>query len=50
MRLAFTMESRRETEEVLAFFGKVYEGSNLAKEDRLPFGEYTTGHEKRGVE
>lgn len=50
MRLEFTVESRREAEEVLAFFGKVYEGSNLAKVDRLPFGEYTTGHEKRGVE
>ena len=50
MRLEFTMESRRETEEVLSFFGKVYEGSDLTKEEKLPFGEYTTGHEKRGVE
>ena len=50
MRLDFTMEREKETEEVLDYFARVYENGVFSKDDKLPFGEYTTGHEKRGVE
>lgn len=41
-RLDFTTENETETLEVLEYF------AGTRKE--LPYGEYTTGHEKRGVE
>lgn len=45
-KLLFTVESEAETKAVLAFFEKV-----SAKESATPpFKEYTTAHEKRGVE
>lgn len=50
MRLDFTMENERETREVLDFFENLYVGNSFAKDGKPPFGEYTTGHEKRGVE
>ncbi len=45
-RLDFTTESKEETKKVLNFFceGKWKDGANP------PYAEYTTGHEKRGVE
>ena len=45
-RLDFTVEDRMQTEQVLTYFTALTEG----KEAAFPFPEYTTGHEKRGVE
>ncbi|NLL79285.1 MAG: U32 family peptidase [Clostridiales bacterium] len=45
LRLNFTTESRKETEEILHFFA-----DGCRKSDRLPFAEYTSGYYKRGVE
>ncbi len=47
MRLDFTIESENETYELLSFFGSLYNGRTDIK---LPIDNYTTGHEKRGVE
>lgn len=45
-RLLFTIENEQETREILVFFEKT-----ARKELPVPpFGEYTTAHEKRGVE
>lgn len=41
-RLDFTTENETETLEVLEYF--------VGNRKELPYGEYTTGHEKRGVE
>ena len=41
-RLEFTTETEEETEKILAYF--------YGTDGNLPFAEYTTGHEKRGVE
>ena len=41
-RLDFTTENEKETREVLDYFAGV--------RSELPYAEYTTGHEKRGVE
>jgi putative protease len=47
LRLDFTIESRGETEDVLRFFETVArEGAGAVP----PYRDYTTGHEKRGVE
>lgn len=46
LRLDFTVETGRETEEILRFFAKALEGT-LAQP---PYEAYTLGHEKRGVE
>ncbi len=45
-RLDFTVEDKVETKRVLAYFIQAVG----EKESALPFTEYTTGHEKRGVE
>lgn len=45
-RLDFTVESEQETAGVLDYFCRIYSGA----EGTLPYKEYTTGHEKRGVE
>lgn len=41
-RLDFTTETEEETFRILQYYGGVYK--------ELPFADYTTGHEKRGVE
>ena len=41
-RLDFTTETEEETRQILEYFA--------GKRKELPYGEYTTGHEKRGVE
>lgn len=45
-RLSFTMEGAKECVDILRFWEKLEDGENPT----LPFEEYTTGHEKRGVE
>ena len=45
-RIMFTIESPQETYEVLKFFNDMF----LDKSRELPFTEYTTAHENRGVE
>lgn len=45
-RLDFTTEDARETKRILQFFCNIYQ----KKEENPPYREYTTGHEKRGVE
>ncbi len=42
-RLDFTIEDERETGQILQYFLSGAKGA-------IPFGEYTTGHEKRGAE
>jgi hypothetical protein len=47
LRLDFTVEDRHTVEIVLKFFEAVFsEGTKQAP----PYSDYTTGHEKRGVE
>lgn len=48
-RLDFTIESEQETIRVLQYFERQMEMGYCGSE-KLPYGEYTTGHEKRGVE
>lgn len=48
-RLDFTTETKRETEEVMGYFTKLA-ACNYRKIEEPPYREYTTGHEKRGVE
>ena len=45
-RLAFTTENGQELTEILDFFMELAGGKNQGK---LPYGDYTAGHEKRGV-
>ncbi|MBR4086131.1 MAG: U32 family peptidase [Lachnospiraceae bacterium] len=45
-RLIFTVETPKETYEVLGFFDGLSEGKIMES----PYSEFTTGHEKRGVE
>ncbi len=45
-RLVFTVESAEETKKILEYYRLLDEGMA----EQLPFGEFTTGHEKRGVE
>lgn len=45
-RLSFTIEEIGEVEKILKFFSHIHNG----KEAQPPYEEYTTGHEKRGVE
>lgn len=44
LRIQFTIENEAETRRILAFY------LERGKELKLPFSEYTTGHEKRGVQ
>jgi putative protease len=46
-RLDFTVENERETKAVISFFETVFSNGAGAV---LPYNDYTTGHEKRGVE
>jgi len=50
MRLDFTIEKEKEVLEVLDFFGGLLAGEFNSKGALPPYKEYTTGHEKRGVE
>ena len=45
-RLAFTVESEKETADILRFFENVQRNTT----EKPPYAEYTLGHEKRGVE
>ena len=45
-RLDFTAENEQETAKILDYFSCIYSGTEAG----LPYKEYTTGHEKRGVE
>ncbi len=45
-RLVFTTENLQDTYDILIFFEQLSKGKQVA----LPFKEYTTAHEKRGVE
>lgn len=46
LRLQFTVENREETGKILRFWNAVFQG----EKEQPPYAEYTTGHEKRGVE
>ena len=46
LRIDFTIEKAEETTAILNAFCQMLTGNHIA----LPFKEYTTGHEKRGVE
>lgn len=48
-RLDFTVETEAETRECLEYFTKLAEGG-YGSIEKPPYGDYTTGHEKRGVE
>lgn len=48
-RLDFTIETAQDTGHVLDYFLKLSE-SDYAQMQNPPYKEYTTGHEKRGVE
>lgn len=50
MRLDFTIESSREMLDIIAFFTKIRDAGRAARLPALPYKDYTTGHEKRGVE
>ncbi len=45
-RIAFTVENGQECSSVLAF----WEALEMGRSTAVPYDEYTTGHEKRGVE
>lgn len=45
-KLLFTIENEQETKDALVFFERISKGENPP----MPFREYTTAHEKRGVE
>lgn len=49
-RLDFTVESKREILDVLQYFLKLSKSQYCDSESVPPYGDYTTGHEKRGVE
>lgn len=49
-RLDFTLENQKETKEIMDYFTTLSRLEYRAKDERPPYGEYTTGHEKRGVE
>lgn len=45
-RLMFTVEDKKQTMDVLRFFDSLNQGNA----PQIPYRDYTTGHEKRGVE
>ncbi len=45
-RLDFTVEDKKETAQILSYYFALSKGIG----SQLPFSDYTTGHEKRGVE
>lgn len=50
MRLDFTVETAQETKEVAQYFADIISRKNAKEFPKPPYAEYTTGHEKRGVE
>ncbi len=48
-RLDFTVENQRETREVISYFAGLMQ-SGMESREKPPYGDYTTGHERRGVE
>lgn len=50
LRLDFTVESEEETKTVLKYFTEIYGRTGKRSDAKPPYKEYTTGHEKRGVE
>ncbi|MBQ2803646.1 MAG: U32 family peptidase, partial [Lachnospiraceae bacterium] len=50
MRLDFTIEDASQTREILSYFGTLLLTDSSTKVAPPPYQEYTTGHEKRGVE
>lgn len=50
MRLDFTTEGKEETKLTLDYFTELFENRYVEASPRAIFGDYTTGHEKRGVE
>lgn len=50
LRLDFTVETAQETEAVITYFTEKCGISSSGPAPKPPYGEYTTGHEKRGVE
>ncbi len=50
LRLDFTVESEQETIAVLKYFTEIYCRMGNPSDSKPPYKEYTTGHEKRGVE
>ncbi len=50
MRLDFTIENEGDVLKILEFFGSIYTENPQSSTITPPFKEYTTGHEKRGVE
>ena len=50
LRLDFTVENSREMLDIITFFVKAKTAGKAAKLPALPYQDYTTGHEKRGVE
>lgn len=49
-RLDFTMEDKQETREIAEYFIALCKSGYPAKAYMPPYKDYTTGHEKRGVE
>lgn len=47
-RVDFTVEDARETKKILRYFCECFD--KQSREQQPPYGEYTTGHEKRGAE
>lgn len=50
LRLDFTVENAHETRSVIEYFAECIVHSGKGKLPNPPYAEYTTGHEKRGVE
>ncbi len=50
IRLDFTIEGTQEMLDIITFFIKTKNRTEKGKLPALPYQEYTTGHEKRGVE
>lgn len=49
-RINFTTEDENVTKEIIKYFCKLQDSKDGEIVDELPYKEYTTGHEKRGVE
>ena len=49
-RMNFTLENAKEVLEILSYFTLLYNNNSTEHTQKPPYEEYTTGHEKRGVE
>ncbi len=49
-RIDLTVEDERESRKILEYFANLQADGYPAAGAKPPFGDYTTGHEKRGVE